>query len=291
MILEAKIELDLKTILAEGPFWNEKENKLCFVGIDDKKFYRYCPKTKKLEVKDTEIRFGSAAIHSGGGYIVAAENAFYHYNFELNETKLVAEIENFPKDGRLNDGKCDPKGRFWSGSMAKDNKGELYCLDNNGKLNLMEKDISISNGLVWSLSKDVFYYADTGKKTIYEYAYDNETGKIKDKKVLIDFSEFNGAPDGMTIDSEGNLWVCLWGGYAVTRWNGETGKLMTKIDVPAKNVTSCAFGGENYDTLYITTSTLDMTDEERFKYPLSGGVFSVKVGVSGNKMQEYCLEG
>ena len=145
----------------------------------------------------------------------------------------------------------------------------------------MLDSVSISNGIVWTKDKKTMYYNDTPTNTIQGFDYDDKTGNITNRRVVVTIQPGTGSPDGMTIDAEDNLWVALWGGYCVAKFNPRTGELLQKIKVPAPNVSSCAFGGKNLETLYITTARQGMNDDRLKEFPLSGGLFSVKPGVHG----------
>ena len=145
----------------------------------------------------------------------------------------------------------------------------------------MVDSVTISNGIVWTKDTKKMYYIDTPTGTIKSYDYDIKTSTITNEKIAVYVPESLGYPDGMTIDQDNLLWVGLWNGNGIAQFDPITGKLLQKIDVPAHNVTSCAFGGDNLDILYITTSTEDMTEEEQKKYPLAGSIFKVKPGAKG----------
>lgn len=191
---------------------------------------------------------------------------------------------------RFNDGKCDPQGRFWVGSMhLEQEKGEasLFMIDKQGSLEQKINSVTISNGIVWTADKSTMYYIDTPTSEIKAYDYNNTNGEISNEKVVVRIPETLGFPDGMTIDSGGMLWVGMWNGGAVICFDPRTGEAIRSIDVPAHNVTSCAFGGKNLDMLYITTASLDMTEAEKRAYPLAGSVFKVVPGVTGVKCDFY----
>ena len=147
--------------------------------------------------------------------------------------------------------------------------------------------VTISNGIVWTSDKKTMYYIDTPTSTIKEFDYNNETGEISNGKIAVKIPIKLGFPDGMTIDEENMLWVGMWNGNAVIRFNPKTGKVISKVEVPAHNITSCAFGGENLEMLYITSARVDMTEEELIKYPLAGSLFKVNPGVKGVKSNFY----
>ncbi|MCL4160813.1 UNVERIFIED_CONTAM: hypothetical protein GTU68_014885 [Idotea baltica] len=162
-------------------------------------------------------------------------------------------------------------------------KAKLFSIENSTKIETKIDSVTISNGIVWTADKKTMYYIDTPTSQIKAYDFDNETGTISNGKVVVEISEALGYPDGMAIDEDDMLWVGMWNGNAVIRFNPKTGKVLQKIEVPAHNVTSCAFGGDNLEILYITTASIDMTDAELNKYPLAGSVFKVIPGVKGVK--------
>ena len=187
---------------------------------------------------------------------------------------------------RLNDGKCDPSGRLWVGSMnwqQEKGKAQLFNITKDGVVSTKIDSVTISNGIVWTKNKKTMYYIDTPTSQIKAYDYNNASGDISNERVVVEIPEELGFPDGMTIDAEDMVWAGMWNGNAVIRFNPKTGEILQKIEIPAHNVTSCAFGGENLETLYVTTAKIDMTNEELEKYPLAGSVFKVNPGVKGVK--------
>ena len=136
----------------------------------------------------------------------------------------------------------------------------LYMIDHDGTATIKIENVSISNGIIWSLDQKKMYYVDSPTRKVRAFDFNITNGNISNERVLVELSEADGFPDGIAIDEEDMLWVALWGGYAVARFNTQTGELMQKIDVPVKNVTACAFGGENLDILYITTASVETTD-------------------------------
>jgi sugar lactone lactonase YvrE len=145
----------------------------------------------------------------------------------------------------------------------------------------MLDSVSISNGIVWTRDKKTMYYNDTPTGTVQAFDYDNKTGVISNRRVVIRIPRGGGGPDGMTIDSEDKLWIALWGSGTVCRYDPIAGEKMQTVKVPAPNVSSCAFGGKNLETLYITTARAWVNADKLKEFPLSGGLFSVKPGVRG----------
>ncbi len=135
--------------------------------------------------------------------------------------------------------------------------------------------------MVWSNNQKIFYFIDTSDQAVKAFDFNCQTGCISSERLIIEVPKRMGAPDGMTIDCEGMLWIALWGGSCITRWNPENGKLLEKVELPTLNVTSCTFGGENMQTLYITTAQEGLTEQQLIESPLSGGVFQFKSDVKG----------
>jgi sugar lactone lactonase YvrE len=186
---------------------------------------------------------------------------------------------------RTNDCRASPEGRLWTGVMHPGNHcetGALYCLEHDFSCREALTKQCIPNGIVWNEAGDTMYYADSGRRCIYGFAYDRETGAIHSRRTAVRAPEACGLPDGMAIDSRGFLWVAHWGGFGVCVWNPENGELVDRVEVPVPNVASCAFGGEGMDRLFITTARSGLSAGELEKYPLSGSLFAVATpGVVG----------
>jgi sugar lactone lactonase YvrE len=278
-----ELVLDSKLSLGEGSVWNPAENKLYWVDIEGKAFHIYDPDSKKDIQFPVGHRIGTVVPVKGGGALVALQNGIFKISTTTGKLDFI--LNPLPDSAiRFNDGKCDPAGRFWVGSMALDSRkrgASLYRLDKNKTIHKMLDSVTISNGIVWTADKKTMYYNDTPTMTVQAFDYNNETGNISNKRIAVRIPQRIGAPDGMTIDKEGKLWIALWGGNAVGRFDPVSGALMQKISVPAPNVSSCAFGGKNLETLFITTARAWVKPEGLKEFPLSGGLFAVKPGVSG----------
>jgi sugar lactone lactonase YvrE len=223
-------------------------------------------------------------IRGEGGLLLALEHSIIRLHWSLGNYMTVAAIEPDKPGNRCNDGKCDPAGRFWIGTMhleTQQGAGCLYCF--TPQLSLEEKltDVTISNGLAWSADHRRMYYTDTETQKVQTFSFDNSTGTIGEVLGEITVPDEAGSPDGMTIDAEGNLWIGLWGGYGVGCWDPNSGRMIRKVEVPVPNVTSCAFGGPDLGTLFITTARSGLSDEQLAQYPQSGGLFAVQTGVKG----------
>lgn len=288
-------EKNLKSIihanaqLAEGPSWDEDNQRLYWVDILGKKLHIYDPVKDVDQAIQFEQFIGAAVPRNKDEVVLAMHHGMYIYNMSTSKLTFIADPEA-DKNTRFNDGKCDPAGRFWAGTMGlggESNAGALYRLDHNQVVTKMVSDVGISNGLVWSLDHTKFYYIDTNSEEVVAYDYDLETGNINNPKVVVRINPEEGKPDGMTIDSEGMLWVAHWGGWKVSRWNPETGDCMDEIKVPCSLVTSCVFGGAELNELYITTARVGISEDNLLKEPLAGNVFRVKMDVKGSPTYSY----
>lgn len=204
--------------------------------------------------------------------------------------EYIEKVEEDISHTRFNDGKCDPAGRFWGGTMAVSEAkpaGSLYCLNTDHKVKKMIDDVTVSNGLAWSPDHSTMYYIDTPTQKVVAYDYDLDTGNISNKRTVVTIPEAEGKPDGMTIDEKGRLWVAHWQGYQVSCHDPATGEKLIKIEVPVEKVTSCCFGGDNLDELYITTASTGLEKDDLEKQPYAGGLFKVKPGVKGEKTYQY----
>lgn len=286
----ATLAYKTKATLGEGAIWNYKTQELYWVDIEGKQLNIYNPKSRENRILETKSRIGTVVPFTEKEALVALEDGVYKIDLKTGKTTLFSDLKSELIGSRLNDGKCDPSGRFWIGSMhfnQTKGKANLYTITSENILQKKIDSVTISNGIVWTSDKKTMYYIDTPTSSIKAYDYNNETGEISNGKVAVQIPKSLGFPDGMTIDEKNMLWVGMWNGNAVIRFNPKTGKVISKIEVPAHNITSCAFGGENLDILYITSASIDMTADEIKKYPLAGSVFKIKPRVKGVNSNFY----
>ncbi|NEU30421.1 SMP-30/gluconolactonase/LRE family protein [bacterium LRH843] len=286
MKVKAELVIDAKATLGEGPCWDSEKHLLYWVDIIEKKVHIHNPKTKSNQSIDVAHLPGAAVVRDSGGLVLATQNGFYTLDEKTKELTLIEDPESDRPHNRFNDGKCDPAGRFWAGTMEvveKEPTGSLYVLDTDLTVKKVLSDITISNGLAWSSDNKTMYYIDSPTKQVAAFDYDLESGQLSNKRIVVTIPEGEGIPDGMTIDAEDMLWVAQWGGYKVSKWNPQTGEKIGEVSVPAKQVTSCVFAGEQLDELYITSARRGLDEEELETYPQSGGVFRVKTDVKGGK--------
>lgn len=281
--MNAELIFDAKTTLGEGPAWDERTQTLYWVDILEKKIYA---NTELFAELDDLI--GCIALRKNGHFIVGKHASIIDFEPATGQQTVLYSL-NEPATNRINDGKCDLVGRLIFGTMDKDEKeasGSVYSFDGTSTTCLFD-GVRISNGLTWSPDHKTFYYIDTPTREVKAFDYDVKTGQVGNKRIAIHVPESLGWPDGMTSDMQGNLWIAMWGGGQVTKWNPNTGTVLEKIPVPALHTSSCIFGGKDRNELFITSARHGMSAEDIKKYPLSGGLFKVVTDVEGMPTFEF----
>jgi sugar lactone lactonase YvrE len=276
--------IDKKAELGEGPLWDPETEVLYWVDIIDKSLYIYDPVGNINRLYPLSSMPTAVVRRAAGGLLLAMENGFHFFEPETGNLKLIADPERDKPENRFNDGKCDPSGRFWAGTLHKNGEAErsaLYRLDPDGSVHTMLSPVSLANGIVWTRDKTKMYFVDTLPKKVYSFDYDDVSGSISNRQTAIDGNTETGYFDGMAIDAEGMLWIAHWGDGSVCRWNPETGKKLETYTLPCPNVSACAFGGKELTTLYITTARFTLDEKKRKEHPLSGGLFFLETNVPG----------
>lgn len=283
-VLNADLAFKAEATTGEGAIWHADRNTLFWVDIEGKTLYEYS--TDKQDCKSWEFdRMVSTVVpETNNTVVVSLQDEIVRVNLNDGSLASVAPIPDCDGKVRCNDGKCDPAGRLWIGTMgfgAPKGAGTLYAVTSDGTVTTKLEKVTISNGIVWSANRKYMYYNDTATGRIARYRYDEKTADILFDGVAVTLLPGTGSPDGMTIDSNDNLWVAQWGGFGVYCYNPYTGELLAKVEVPAPHVASCAFGGKDMNTLYITTARAGLSDEQLEEYPLSGSLFVCKPGANG----------
>ncbi|XP_040079640.2 regucalcin-like [Ixodes scapularis] len=257
--------------LGEAPHWDWRSSTLIYNDGKRGEIVRFDPQSKtETEIirLDGEIGNMIPYVEDNRKLMVCMENGVYKLDLDTREQTLLAEMldPDSPVRTRINDGKCDAKGRLWAGTMPrlynKNNArgvNNLYCYS-KGKVTLKMPQVSLSNGIAWTSDNRTMFYNDTIPGTTYAFDFDLGTGDISNRRVFIDFNrtpgyEHLGIPDGMTMDVNDKIWMACFGFGSVIQIDPETAKILNTIKVPAKYPTSCCFGGKNYDVLYVTSAT------------------------------------
>jgi sugar lactone lactonase YvrE len=286
---DVELVLDAHAPHGEGPVWLADERVLLWLDISDGLVNRFDPATGRNTALDVGQPVGAVAPRSGGGLIMALRDGFATLDARTAQVDLIVPAEQDKPGNRMNDGKCDAAGRFWAGTMAFDahaGAGALYRLGHDQRVETVLTDVTISNGLCWSLDDRTMYFIDSGTLGVDAFDYDPRTGAIANRRRVVTIPEGAGLPDGMTIDREGYLWVALWGGWAVHRYTPE-GQLDRVVRVPAAQASCPTFGGPHLDELYITTAAMGVSGDQASQQPHAGGLFRYRPGVAGFAPHAY----
>lgn len=279
-----KVVVDIRAQVGEGPIWDFNTKQLYWVDIMSSMVFCYDPETGKNHGYNVGQHVGTVVPRASGGLMLALQNGFATYDLMTQQLTLITDPEANLPNNRFNDGKCDPAGRFWAGTMAYSNQttqGSLYRLDPDFSVHKMLSNIAISNGIAWTSDHKIMYYIDSFANTVRAFDYDVLTGNISHERVVVRVRENMGVPDGMAIDSNGMLWIAHFGGSCVRCWDSLTGKVIDEIGLPATQITACAFGGADLSTLYITSACIGLDAAAQEASPFAGSLFSTQPGVRG----------
>ncbi len=286
LTLQAEPVVDHRCELGEGPLWDVELQQIHWLDIENGHIHTFNTATAYFTTINIHQRIGCIAFCKGSfEFIAGLQNGFATIHRENGTTTFITDPEAHLPGNRFNDGKCDPAGRFWAGTMSLSEQtgaGNLYTLEPPHSVSKKITGVTISNGMAWSSDHKTFYYIDSPTNTVSAWDFNNLSGAITAKRTIISIPAKEGAPDGMTIDSEEMLWIAHWGGSQVSRWNPKTGKKLLSVFLPVSRVTSCTFGGINLDDLYITTAKTGMDVQEQKSEPHAGKLFVIRsCGYSG----------
>ncbi len=287
--VEAEVAVDAHAQLGEGPVWDEASGQLIWVDIMAGLVHRFTPDAEVDESADVGQPVGAVAARTTPGLVLAMRDGFGVLDTDTGDVQMIAGAEAHVKGNRMNDGKCDSAGRFWAGTMAFDQSpaaGALYRLERDHSVAKMIQGVSISNGLCWSADDRSMYYIDSPTQGVDVFDFDAASGGLSNRRRVIDIPKEAGLPDGMTIDEQGFLWVALYGGGAVRRYSPE-GELDLTIELPAAQITSCTFGGNDFRDLYITSAAQELSEEALAAQPHAGALFVCRPGPAGLPANRY----
>ena len=285
-----KVLWDIKCKLGEGTLWVKEHNSIYFVDIKKKNICSFNIKNKKKKIIKVNKEIGFLAHIQKNIFILGLQGELRIVDLKSKRKIKSIIVEKNLKLNRINDGKTDKSGRLWFGTMdnleRNINRGALYCVDKDLEIKKIDKNYMITNGPAFINDKN-FYHTDSRKKRIYKIKVDKKLN-ILNKKIFKKFTIKDGSPDGMTLDNKNNLWVGHYNGACISVFN-KSGKRIHKIDLPAKNITNCAFGGKNNSELFITSATKSMSKLDLKKYNYSGSLFIVKTNMKGFNQKKYTL--
>jgi len=274
--------LSVRARLGEGPLWDAERQVLHWVDIYNRRVHTFDPATAADTFIELDTLVSGVFLGDCGHLILAQEHGLGQLNLTTKQVTPIVAIESDRPDNRLNDGRCDGQGRFWIGTMNNDEQplANLYRYDRDGTLQQMETGLSVSNGLGWSPDGSRFYLTDTPRQIIYAYRFEAERGTISDRRPFIDLTHESFYPDGLTVDAAGCLWVAMWNGSCVIRFDPQ-GREMQRIPLPVPLVTACTFGGLHLTDLYITTASAGMSQAELKQYYQAGDLFCLSTDIQG----------
>ena len=281
-----------KNLLGESPIWNYARSSFMWVDIDGQLLYEYHLKSEILKSWSIDQKV-SLVLESGDTEVVLAlQDGLAKFDLTIGLMTWLLDVEKDNTQNRPNDGAVDARGRLWLGTMALDCKageGKLYCIESDLSITVKIEKTTISNGIIWNADNTKMYFIDSATYVVKSYHFELETGNIAFEKDIIKIDPNVGMPDGMALDEEGMLWIAVWGGKGIYRYNPTNGELLETAEVDAPNVTSCTFGGEKINQLFITTASIGLTAQEALDFPDSGNVFVFQTEVAGvsNKNRFY----
>jgi sugar lactone lactonase YvrE len=291
--MEIRCILKARSALAEGALWSPEEQALFWVDQMRPEIHRLDPATGddlKFDLDLPAQLGGLVPMKDGAMALAAADGITLFSPGKKKRVRLVNPIEGRPTIS-FNDAKCDRQGRLWAGTtdrLEAEAVGQLFRIDSDGTTTCCAENFVCSNGPSFSPDGRIMYHTCSHERAINVYDIDPETGHAANPRLFARIDPAHGVPDGSTVDAEGYLWSTHWGGSRITRYAPDGG-IDRVIEMPVKRVTSCAFGGKNMDTLFLTTASIELVDG-RWIYmddagfaanPLAGGIFAIDVGVRG----------
>lgn len=281
----ANVELVQKAhaLVGEGPVWVAQERALYWVDIKGLAIHRLDVASGRSESWRTPERVGALIPRQRGGFVACCKSGVHEVEAPFESFRFVSAPDSDMPQNRFNDAKCDPAGRLWAGTMDDEEveaSGRLYRFDDLHHVTRFRDGIALSNGLGWSPDAKTMYFVETVKGIVWAYDYDLDSGNARAARAFAEVPRSEGFPDGMCVDAEGCVWLAHWGGARLTRFTPE-GRVDRVVPVPALQVTSCAFGGEGLETMYITSAAINRDEAMLARYPLSGSVFAFRPGVKG----------
>jgi sugar lactone lactonase YvrE len=273
---------DVQALLGEGPVWVAREGALYWVDIKGRRIHRYRPGDGELSSWTPPFRICSLAPRRGGGFVAGAENGFAFIDPATDRYELHANPEPERETNRFNDGKLDRAGRFWAGTMDDEEvqaSGALYRFGTDLAWRRVDDDYRVTNGPAFSPGGRIMYHNDSARQLTYAFDLDEE-GNASNRRTFLQFGAGDGYPDGMTVDAEGCLWIAFWDGWCLRRFSPD-GELVEKVPVPVQRPTSCAFGGDRLDRLFVTSARIGLGEAELEGQPHAGGLFEFDPGAAG----------
>jgi len=274
-------------LLGEAPYWSGRDQTLTWVDMLGPSVHRWNPAQAAASEPATETwpmpRLTSLAVpRRSGGFVLAQPSGLRLVDHERGQDEPFAHPEASRPGNRYNDGKCDPRGRLWIGTLdptGQPGRGSLLRVDPDGAHERIDTGFTVANGIGFAPDGRTLYFAESAGRTLFAYDVDPRRGAASRRRTFVTWPE-GVKPDGLAVDEEGGVWVAIWDGWRVERWSRE-GKLLRTVRLPVPRPTSVAFGGRALDTLYVTTARVRLGPDALAAAPLSGSVFEIAPGVRG----------
>ena len=280
---EAVCIVNTRDSLGESPLWDPVTERLFWVDINRCLIHQLDPRTGEITDWPCKTEPGCLGRADNGRLVAGLRDGFYFFSPATGKFEGITDPEPGKPENRVNDGKVDRAGRFWAGTMRDPNPdepcGALYKLEGQTALQMLD-GIRIPNSLCWSPDNQTLYFSDTRARVIWGFDFNLASGELTNRRLFVDLQGQLGRPDGATVDTEGYLWSAEYGGGRVVRYTPD-GTVDKVVNLPVANVTCPTFGGTDYKTLFITTASQRLTENELAEQPLAGGLFSLKVTVAG----------
>lgn len=284
-----EVVLDLHAEVGEGPIWDAKDSSLVFVESFGGTAYRYSPHSGELRQWQAGQVIGVAIPRARGGMVISSRDGLLALDESNGQVDLLVPIELELRKNRMNDGKCDSRGRLWSATFSmvfEPKKGAIYRIDPDLKVSRQFEDVYIANGIAWNADETRMYFVDTARRGVDVFDYDIERGTASNRRRFVDIDRSEGLPDGIAMDAEDCLWVTLYCGGAIRRYS-PAGEWIGTIKLPVMSVTSCGFGGDDLRDLYITTATHVPDFAEAPAGEGAGALFRCRPGVAGAPVHPF----
>jgi sugar lactone lactonase YvrE len=273
--------LPARARLGECPVWDPERQRLFWVDVYNHRVHEFDPTTNSDRSFDTGDVVPALVLARGDRLLLALRDRLAFLHLDSGEVEVLRQLEFSLPDTRFNDGKCDPQGRFWIGTVSQEpGQAALYRYDPDRSLHVMETGLTISNGLGWSPDGATFYLTDSHVRAIYAYRFDGGPGTISDRRVLINLSRGAPEPDGLTIDRRGHIWTALWNGWCIAHFDA-SGREIERIDLPVQRPTSVSFGGPRLADLYVTSASVALSQAEIQRGFQAGDLFRIPAAAEG----------